>query len=1051
MQVASHRSLRLTAAAILSLWFCGSVQAQAPKPAPKSAPTPATGVAAFVKVCKDATALVNVHEHGTGSAFCVSNDGIFLTNRHVVESLDVGESVDLVLHAGEKTERVLKAKVVHISNEDIVDLAILKTAPVKDIPTLKLGEDSRLEETAAVTAFGFPFGRSLAGGKQQFPNVTVTSGKISALRRQSGELAAIQVDAAVNPGCSGGPLVDKQGKVIGIIFGVVPLSGIAFAVPISKAREYLNTPRVVLSHPEIRYSNRHERQPLEIEVVELTSSTKPTTVELTLESEDGKPRKLPVVKKGTQFEVQTELFTKPATPGMLRLTVWQGASVFEARVADQPLRFGASTLPMSACALIQRRDGTHVVTTVEREKFAATLINLPKAKPINGAGQLDLALMDRVQVFVEDSSEAEVTYDVKASRGGEVIATTAGSIRCSGSPRRATEEYPEEEDPDAVPLKGLTIEAAVDGKSSLMVTPDGLYWEHHEHGLPGTPEGTRSFVLVNGRKWHLHWQINPDGTATSETLPLKVGGLSHDARLLSLRDSSQGPHNPKRGGTKFEEHPLGAQPSRITFDDHAVGAGLYNVRLTPKVKIPVPASVTDRLKKPTSSHWSFDSDAPDTIRDMTGNGHVGRGPVAKVIDGPVGKAMAFDGSSVNCGNIGDFERTDAFSMGGWVYTTRFDYAHEICGRMEPKKFRGHDLMVIKDRLVFHLIHDFGAGNGIKVVSADPIKPFQWHHYFATYNGNGNSSGTRLYIDGTPVECAVEMDNLTETPSTDVPFRIGMREPGSLLENLRGQLDEIRLYARELDPQEVRELARSKEPGQVREELKSLREKLAGVWSFDELRQGKQIVVQDGSGLDHHGTVEFVEQNIEFETGRFGKAVRLNNRVIQFGSATGDFERTDAFSYGAWINRTDRPVQSLISKLEQRPPYRGFDLMVHNGQPRTGLTSVWDGGQDEPQRSLAIVGQETVPPNEWHHLIVTYDGSSKAAGVTIYLDGRAVPLKVEHDNLDGTIRTVAPLCLGNRFNDTRGVYDGLLDEAVIFARCLTAEEVSNLVAGKPVKP
>ena len=234
------------------------LNAQTPKPSSKpvkketgtNKKETTTGAANFVKMCKAATALVNLKERGSGSAFCVSNEGVFLTNRHVVDDLEIGGTVELVLNAGEKTEQVLKAKVVHVSDDEIVDLAVLKTSPLKELTALSLGDDTRLEETASVTAFGFPFGRSLAGAKQQFPNVTVTSGKVSALRRRDDALAAIQVDAAINPGCSGGPLVDKQGKVVGIVFAAVPMSGIAFAVPVSKAREYLKSPRVVLSHSD---------------------------------------------------------------------------------------------------------------------------------------------------------------------------------------------------------------------------------------------------------------------------------------------------------------------------------------------------------------------------------------------------------------------------------------------------------------------------------------------------------------------------------------------------------------------------------------------------------------------------------------------------------------------------------------------------------------------------------------------------------------------------------------------------------------------------------
>ena len=748
------------------------------------------------------------------------------------------------------------------------------------------------------------------------------------------------------------------------------------------------------------------------------------------------------------FEVQAELFNRPTTPSALKLKVWQGQTAVEVRVPDQPVKYGTNTLLLSACVLIQRRAETHLVTTVEGDKFAATLSNLPKVKLVNST-ELDLGLAERIQVFVEDSSEAEVSYEVTARRNGDSVATATGVIRCSGRPRRATDEYPEEADLGAPSIQSLTIEAWIDGKSSLKVTLDSLYWEHHENGLPGTAEGDRRFVLVNGRKWFLRWHKNYDGKSISEPLPLKVGGLSHDFRLLSLRDKSNGPHNAKRGKTKFEEHPVGAQPSRILLDDQARGAGLYRVSLIPKMQWSIPVAVGDRLKAPTSARWSFDADTSDAIHDATGNGHIGHGPSPRSVEGRIGKAMSFDGAGVNCGNIGDFERTDAFSLGGWTYLTNIGQNNEICGRMDGRDLRGYDLIVKKDRLVFHLFNHFKSGNGIKAVSVAHIQPFRWYHFFATYDGSGNSSGVKLYIDGSPAEFYVDMDNLKATTKVDLPFYIGMCAPGSPdPESFRGQLDEVCLYKRVLSPEEVHEVAFAKHPGLAASESKSLRDKLVGVWSFDDV---KQDVVPDTSDLGRNGTLKFSEQDIAFEAGKFGKAVRLNKRVIQFATTTGDFERTDAFSFGVWVNRTDKPNQSLISKLEQRPPFRGFDLMVQNGAPRIGLCSVWDAGRDEPQRALLVLGQEQIPANEWHHLLATYDGSSKASGVTIYLDGKSIPLKVEKDTLDGTIRTPAPLCLGNRFNDPNGAYDGLIDDAVIYARCLTPAEVLDLVAGKSIKP
>ncbi|WP_010585934.1 LamG-like jellyroll fold domain-containing protein [Schlesneria paludicola] len=1054
MQPTAREILIHSIAAFILALGCGPLAAQPKSPSAKKGPSnPATDSAAIIKTCKSATALVNLNERGSGTAFCVSKDGYFLTNRHVVESVEIGHSVDLILNSGEKNEKAIKAKVIHRSDDKLVDLALLKSEPVKELTPLSLGDDTELVETASVTAFGFPFGRRLSIERQHFPNITVTVGKVSALRRGDEHVESIQIDGAINPGCSGAPLVNERGKVVGVIYAGVPLSGIAFAVPVTKAKEYLQSPRAVLDIPEIPYSKRDEMQRVTLEIVELTPSKEVTTVELTINPETVMLRTFEMRRNGARYEASLRPFEKPPKPSALRLKVGIGRLVKNISIDDQPIQWGARTLPLSACQLIERRHNMHLVTTIEGDKFAIPLSDLPTVR-WSDVSNLNLRQADRIQIAVEDTSNLEIPYEAVVRRANTVVATVNGTFRCTNPPRHASDDYPEEGGIDDPAMDDFTVEALIDGKSTLMVTPGGMWWEHQQNALPGIPDGDRTSVKVNGRKWIMKWHTDSDGNSTSEVLPLKIGGLSHDVQLLSLRDRLDGPHNPQRGGIEVKSDPLGHDPIQITFNDSADGAGLFRVHFRPKTIYHIPAPTGERVQQPTSARWSFDEDKIDRIQDSTGNRHVGRGPTPTIVEGRVGKALALDGGNVNCGNIGDFDRTDAFSLGGWVYLTNTSVLNEIVARMDGRiGYRGYDL-IVGDRLFFHLLHDFSTGNGIKVVSAEKLKPFRWYHLFATYDGSGNSNGVRLYVDGVAADFAVEMDRLTETTKVNVPFRIGLRAPESPSpEPMHGRLDEIRLYNRGLTPDEVWALFRSSDPGPSASEPKELRQNLLGAWSFDDTSSGskQEIRIKNGSGKGGPAITEFAEQNISFETGKFGKAVRLNHRVIQFPDTTGDFERTDAFSYGCWVRRTDKPNQSLFSKLEQRPPYRGWDLMIQNGQPRMSFNSAWDSGGDEPQRALFVVGQITIAPEEWHHVITTYDGSSKASGVTIYLDGKPVPLRIEADLLDGSIRTATPLCLGNRFNDPTGVYDGLIDEAVIYTRCLSTQEVTDLVAGKPPKP
>ncbi|MBS0308858.1 MAG: Do family serine endopeptidase, partial [Proteobacteria bacterium] len=157
---------------------------------------------------------------GVGSGFIISPDGYVMTNAHVIDGAD-----DVYVTLTDKRE--FKAKVIGADRR--TDVALVKIEG-SNLPRLTMGDSNKLRAGEWVIAIGSPFGL----------DNTVTAGIVSAKARDTGDyLPLIQTDVAVNPGNSGGPLINMRGEVVGINSQIYSRSGgymgISFAVPIDEA------------------------------------------------------------------------------------------------------------------------------------------------------------------------------------------------------------------------------------------------------------------------------------------------------------------------------------------------------------------------------------------------------------------------------------------------------------------------------------------------------------------------------------------------------------------------------------------------------------------------------------------------------------------------------------------------------------------------------------------------------------------------------------------------------------------------------------------------
>ena len=180
----------------------------------------------------------------------------------------------------------------------------------------------------------------------------------------------------------------------------------------------------------------------------------------------------------------------------------------------------------------------------------------------------------------------------------------------------------------------------------------------------------------------------------------------------------------------------------------------------------------------------------------------------------------------------------------------------------------------------------------------------------------------------------------------------------------------------------------------------------------------------------------------WSSGKAGGALKFNARnFVDLGTAA-DFERKESFSYGAWVYVDKNTSGAPIAKMNDKNDFRGFDLYLAGRKVSAHIIHKWDSD------CIKVTTKRTLAPNKWYHLFVTYDGTSKASGIKIYVDGKSEPWAIERDNLKNTIRTKANLYLGRRSNSSQ--FRGQLDDVRFYRRRLSDSDVATLAGSDPLR-
>jgi hypothetical protein len=212
--------------------------------------------------------------------------------------------------------------------------------------------------------------------------------------------------------------------------------------------------------------------------------------------------------------------------------------------------------------------------------------------------------------------------------------------------------------------------------------------------------------------------------------------------------------------------------------------------------------------------------------------------------------------------------------------------------------------------------------------------------------------------------------------------------------------------------------------------------LVAHYSFDTIEKNKtpNVANEKQPGNGHDGP--------KLINGKDGKAVSLTGESGFTFPGVGHFTKSDPFTISLWLKPADYAPRAVVLHHSRAPidaGSRGYELLLESGHVAFGLHHMW------PGNSLKVRSEKPILVNEWSLVTVTYDGSSQAGGVTLFVNGERARYDVIRDGLvkDITYDGGEPdLAVGYRFRDN-GFKGGAVDDLRIYDRRLTALEVRHL--------
>ncbi|MGH7128738.1 MAG: DUF1553 domain-containing protein, partial [Planctomycetaceae bacterium] len=202
---------------------------------------------------------------------------------------------------------------------------------------------------------------------------------------------------------------------------------------------------------------------------------------------------------------------------------------------------------------------------------------------------------------------------------------------------------------------------------------------------------------------------------------------------------------------------------------------------------------------------------------------------------------------------------------------------------------------------------------------------------------------------------------------------------------------------------------------------------------------------DGSPHARRGkspTAAFAEGEAKYQPGRFGQAAKFDGRRFINAGDVARFTYFDKFSIAAWIKPDNSLTGTIASRMTDTDRADGWQIALRDGKVQVHLVKRW---LDD---AIRVETQTTLKPDQWQHLLVTYDGSRVAKGIAVYVDGEPQPLTVHLDYLNQSFDNAEPLRIGSG-GGTGSRFRGLIDELRVYADALPPSEAMVLAVPETI--